>query len=89
MANIPASLDHATSYVVEKKIPRLAKVTGYDRKVLLVWKAMPHVQAAEIGASFCSKIHTGLDSIFPYEHGEQRISLDLDLGLMKTMVSGS
>lgn len=83
VANVQASLDNATTYIVAKKMPRLAKVSGYDRKALLVWKAMPLVQAAEIGNSFASKIDSGLDGIFLYEHGPQRISLILDLGLMK------
>lgn len=60
----------------------MARVNDYDRKLLVVWNAMPLAEAPEIEKSFASKVTSDLDAIFPYEHGEERISLILDLGLM-------
>jgi hypothetical protein len=81
-ANVDATLDHSVSYVLKEKLPRMAKVQGYDRKVLLVWKAIPTVTAEDLAAVFASKLKSELDGVFLYEYGANRTTLVLNAGLL-------
>jgi hypothetical protein len=81
-AHVDATLDHSVSYVLKEKLPRMANVQGYDRKVLLVWKAIPTVTPPDVGAVFASKLTSEMDGVFLYEHGSSRATLILNAGLL-------
>ncbi|HLK65038.1 MAG TPA: hypothetical protein VKU19_16460 [Bryobacteraceae bacterium] len=81
-ANVDATLDHSISYVLKEKLPRMANVQGYDRKVLLVWKAIPTGTAENVGAVFASKLKIELDGVFLYEYGANRTTLVVNAGLL-------
>ncbi len=37
IADIRATLDYSVQRILDKKLPRLRKVSGYDRKMILIW----------------------------------------------------
>jgi len=37
IADIMASLDHSVQRILDAKLPRLQKVNGYERKLILIW----------------------------------------------------
>jgi hypothetical protein len=81
-ANVEATLDHATTYILQEKLPRMAKVSGYTRKVLLICKAIPTVNASHVAAALGPKVKTELDGIFLFEPGQGRVTLVLNNGLV-------
>jgi len=52
VANLAAMLDYGSQRILEAKLPRLANIQGYSRKVLLIWSAVPIVEIDDIRASF-------------------------------------
>ena len=64
VANVDKMLAYGTKRVLNEKLPKMAKVQGYDRKMLLVWDQMFIPKAPEVGASFKAHSLEGIDGIF-------------------------
>lgn len=80
-ADVDATLQYATRRILEAKLPRMAKVNGFDRKVLSVWSGIPFVSADDVREQFRALDPKGIDGIFFFEYGKDRVSLLLDFGL--------
>jgi hypothetical protein len=81
-ADIDATLHYAVNRILDKKLPRMATVHGYDRKILLVWNAIPFAHAPDVKNVFLSKDTTGIDGIFFFEYSADRVSLITNSGLI-------
>jgi hypothetical protein len=80
-ANVDATLKYATKRILDAKLPRMAKVNGYDRKVLLVWCNIPFADASDVAGAFKAQELAGIDGIFFAEFGSDRVTLIADSGL--------
>lgn len=80
-ADVDATLRYATNRILEAKLPRMATVSGYDRKVLLVWSGIPFAAASDVGEQFRALEPKGIDGIFFFEYGKDQVSLLLNCGL--------
>jgi hypothetical protein len=59
----------------------MAKVSGYDRKLLLVWNGIPFAAADQVRAHFRALESCELDAVFFFESGKDQVSLVLDSGV--------
>lgn len=87
VADLEASIQYAVDRMLEQKLPKLAGLTGYDRRVLLVWNDLSMAKSAEVEKAFRKHGLTeadGIDGVFFIEYGWTSISLIMpcaDLGL--------
>ena len=82
VADVASSLDHGVSNILSEKLPKMAKVQNYDKKVLLIWKSIPLVGPEQVAAAFASKATDGLDGIFFFEYGADKVTLVANAGLL-------
>ena len=63
-AKVDATLDYTAKRILDQKLSRMVKLSGYDRKCLFIWSAVPFAGASEVADAFQSKTTAGLDGIF-------------------------
>jgi hypothetical protein len=80
-ANVDATLHCSINRLLKAKLPRMAKLTGYDRKLLLIWNDIPFADANDVQSYFTAHQPSGIDAIFFVEGGKGNTSLLLDSGL--------
>lgn len=71
LADIQASVDYGVSRILADKLPKLAPLTGYDRKHLLVWSDLPLGHPEEARKAFARQdlVSSCLDGVFFIDYG--------------------
>lgn len=71
LADIQASVDYGVNRILADKLPKLAPLTGYDCKQLLVWSDLPLGHPEEAGRAFARHdlASSCLDGVFFIDYG--------------------
>ena len=79
-ADIGESARYAVNRALKEKVPKLAPLSGYDRKILLVWNDLPMLTSDEAKQTFGEQnlISNDLSGVFFAEYGWKSLSLIVD-----------
>lgn len=62
-SDIQATITHSMDRMLGDKLPKLRRLTGYDRRVLLLWREYPFATALTLASELASRDLEGVDAV--------------------------
>jgi len=79
VADVSATVEYAVRRILDQKLRILkTRVSGYDRKFLLIWNDLPLARSSDLIEALASRTLTDVDSVFFIDVGWKAVTLVAD-----------